>query len=72
MQKYARKYARKYAHVKNLIFGGGETWKTESLEWTDGCLSSREIPILYWNGLIERPELAASHTLEKCIIITYV
>ena len=29
-----------------------------------GCLSSREILILYWNGLIERPELAASHTLE--------
>ena len=36
-----------------------------SLKWTDGCLSSRESPILHWNGLMEMPGLAASHTLEE-------
>ena len=36
-----------------------------SLKWTDGCLSSRESPILHWNGQMEMTGLAASHTLEK-------
>ena len=35
-----------------------------SPKWTDGCPSSRELPILQWNGLMEMTGLAASHTSE--------
>ena len=53
-----------FANYVDSIFGGRRHGRPKSLEWTDKNLSSREIPILYWNGLIVGPELAASHTLE--------
>ena len=51
---------------KEAFHGPPLLWKIALLSpnWTDGCPSSRELPILQWNGLMEMTGLAASHTSE--------